>query len=322
MQSMKKNNFKILVTEDIHQIYFDELASANILVDDRSNINSRDELKVLLPLYDGILVRSKFFVDKDLISGAKNLKLIARAGAGMDNVDEVYCKANGITLINAPEGNRDAVAEHVIGMLLNVLRNISKSNTEIKNGIWLREENRGIEIGGKTIGIIGYGNTGKALAKKLSGFGVNCIAYDKYLSNYTDQFAQEVSLNELQNQADVISIHVPLTAETKYLIDNAFIANLKNGVVILNASRGPVLQTAALIQHIKSGKVAYAALDVLENEKIDQLNLVQQSEFEQLCKESKVLLTSHIAGWTEASYYKIAQVLAQKTIQFFSKTSN
>jgi len=319
---MKKSNFKILVTEDIHQIFFDELAAAQILVDNRSNINSRDELKAILPLYDGMLVRSKFFVDEDLISGAKNLKLIARAGAGMDNIDEVYCQANGITLINAPEGNRDAVAEHVIGMLLNLLRNISKSNAEIKNGIWLREENRGIEIGGKTIGIIGYGNTGKALAKKLSGFGVNCIAYDKYLVNYSDQFAQEVSLNELQNSADIISIHVPLTAETKYLIDDAFLTNLKTGVVILNASRGPVLQTAALVQHIKSGKVAHAALDVLENEKIDELNTIQQLDFDQLCKESKVLLTSHIAGWTDASYYKIASVLAQKTIQFFSKTSN
>jgi D-3-phosphoglycerate dehydrogenase len=319
---MKKNNFKILVTEDIHQIYFDELATANILVDDRSNINSKDELKALLPLYDGVLVRSKFFVDGDLIAGAKNLKLIARAGAGMDNIDEIYCQENNITLINAPEGNRDAVAEHVIGMLLNLMRNISKSNAEIKNGIWLREENRGIEIGGKTIGIIGYGNTGKALAKKLSGFGVQVIAYDKYLTNYSDQFAQEVSLNELQNRADIISIHVPLTVETKYLIDAAFLANLKTGVVILNASRGPVLQTAALIQYINNGKVAYAALDVLENEKIDQLNADEQATFDLLCKESKVLLTSHIAGWTEASYYKIASVLAQKTIQFFSKAIN
>ena len=319
---MKKNNFKILVTEDIHQIFFDELASANILVDDRSNINSRDELKALLPLYDGMLVRSKFFVDEDLIAGAKNLKLIARAGAGMDNIDEVYCLANGITLINAPEGNRDAVAEHVIGMLLNLMRNISKSNAEIKNGIWLREENRGIEIGGKTIGIIGYGNTGKALAKKLSGFGVQVIAYDKYLTNYSDQFAQAVSLNELQNSADIISIHVPLTTETKYLIDADFLSNLKTGVVILNASRGPVLQTAALIQYINNGKVAYAALDVLENEKIDELNTIQQSEFDQLCKESKVLLTSHIAGWTKASYYKIASVLAQKTIQYFHQPIN
>jgi D-3-phosphoglycerate dehydrogenase len=319
---MKKNNFKILVTEDIHQIYFDELASANILVDDRSNINSRDDLKALLPLYDGMLVRSKFFVDEDLIAGAKNLKLIARAGAGMDNIDEIYCQENNITLINAPEGNRDAVAEHVIGMLLNLMRNISKSNAEIKNGIWLREENRGIEIGGKTIGIIGYGNTGKALAKKLSSFGVQVIAYDKYLTNYSDQFAQGVSLNELQNRADIISIHVPLTVETKYLIDAAFLSNLKTGVVILNASRGPVLQTAALIQYINNGKVAYAALDVLENEKIDQLNAAEQATFDLLCKESKVLLTSHIAGWTEASYYKIASVLAQKTIQFFQQTIN
>ena len=319
---MKKNNFKILVTEDIHQIYFDELASAHILVDDRSTINSRDELKALLPLYDGILVRSKFFVDRDLIAGAKNLKLIARAGAGMDNIDEVYCQENGITLINAPEGNRDAVAEHVIGMLLNLMRNISISNAEIKNGIWLREENRGIEIGGKTIGIIGYGNTGKSLAKKLSGFGVNCIAYDKYLTNYSDQFAQAVSLKELQNQADIISIHVPLTVETKYLIDSDFLSDLKTGVVILNTSRGPVLQTTALIQSIQSGKVAYAALDVLENEKIDQLDAAQQSAFDLLCKESKVLLTSHIAGWTEESYYKIASVLAKKTIQFFNNQSN
>lgn len=318
---MKNKQIKILVSEDIHEIFFNMLNEKNIIVDNFENIKSREELKQLLPLYHGLMVRSKFYVDEDLIAGANCLKLIARAGAGMDNIDEKYCQEKKIELVNAPEGNRDAVAEHVIGLLLNMLRNISKSNAEVKNKIWLREENRGIELGGKTIGIIGYGNTGKSLAKKLSGFGVNCIAYDKYLTNYSDQYAKAVDLKTLQQQADIISLHVPLTTETKYMVDEIFFQELKLGVVIINASRGPVLKTSSLIQAIQSGKVACAALDVLENEKIAQLNAMQQQEFDQLCIENKVLLTSHIAGWTKESYYKIAEILAQKTINFFEKVT-
>lgn len=318
---MENKQIKFLVSEDIHEIFFKTLSEKNIIVDSFEKIKTREELKQLLPLYHGLMVRSKFYIDEDLISGASNLKLIARAGAGMDNIDEKYCLEKNIELVNAPEGNRDAVAEHVIGLLLNLLRNISKSNAEVKNNIWLREENRGVELGGKTIGIIGYGNTGKSLAKKLSGFGVNCIAYDKYLTNYSDQYAQAVDLKTLQQNADVISLHVPLTSETKYLIDENFIEKLKSGVVIINASRGSVLKTSSLLQAIQNGKVACAALDVLENEKIGQLDTLQQQEFDQLCAENKVLLTSHIAGWTKESYFKIAEILAHKTIKFFEKST-
>lgn len=305
---------RILIVDDVHEI-FHQLMKANGHEVFEAFDLSKEELIKNISEYDALVVRSKFFIDKPIIDAMKNNFIICRAGAGMDNIDEEYAESKNIILLNAPEGNRDAVAEHVIGMLLGYARNISKSDSEIRNGIWLREENRGFELKGKTIGIIGYGNTGKALAKKLSGFEVKVIAYDKYLSNYSDDYISQVSINELKEQSDIISLHIPLTSETSHYIDLDFINSLSKKPFIINASRGKVIKTSDLLAGIKNGKLLGAALDVLENEHINNLDGVDKEWFNELINLQKVLLTSHIAGWTVESYYKISEVLAQKLLK-------
>lgn len=305
---------RILIVDDVHEIFHQLMKANGHEVFEAFNI-SKEELIQQVSSYDALVVRSKFFIDKTIIDAMKNNFIICRAGAGMDNIDEEYAKSKNIILLNAPEGNRDAVAEHVIGMLLSFARNIPKSDSEIRNGIWLREENRGFEMKGKTIGIIGYGNTGKALAKKLSGFEMKVIAYDKYLSNYSDDYVSQVSINELKEQADIISLHIPLTSETSQLINTDFINSLSKKPFIINASRGKVIKTSDLIDGIKRGKLLGAALDVLENEHINNLDGVEKEWFNELINLQKVLLTSHIAGWTVESYYKISEVLAQKLLK-------
>ncbi len=305
---------KILIVDDIHDVFHHLMKANEHEVFEAFDI-SKEELIQQVSSYDALVVRSKFFIDKTIINAMKNNFIICRAGAGMDNIDEEYAKQKNIILLNAPEGNRDAVAEHVIGMLLSFARNISKSDSEIRNEIWLREENRGFELKGKTMGIIGYGNTGKALAKKLSGFDMKVIAYDKYLSNFSDDYALQVSFNELKEQSDIISLHIPLTSETSHYINIDFINSLSKKPFIINASRGKVIKTSDLIAGIKSGKLLGAALDVLENEHINNLDGVDREWFNELISLQKVLLTSHIAGWTVESYYKISEVLAQKLLK-------
>jgi D-3-phosphoglycerate dehydrogenase len=286
------------------------------VVDYRLDINSKVELINQLKNYDVLVVRSKFFIDKEIIDTLPKNFVIARAGAGMDNIDEEYCLQKNIRLINAPEGNRDAVAEHVIGMLISKYRNILKSHKEITQKQWLREENRGYELKGKTIGIIGFGNTGSMLAKKLSGFEMNIIVYDKYLSEINDRNVRQVSIKEISSQADIISLHVPLTSETRHMINAEFLNSLEKKPFIINASRGKVIKTSDLLEALKNGKVMAAALDVLENERLDTLNSDESQSFNQLIANEKVLLTSHIAGWTFESYQRISEVLAQKLLQF------
>ncbi len=305
---------RILVVDEVHQIFHHLMKTNGHEVFEEFNF-SKEELISEIKNYDALIVRSKFFIDKEIISAMNETFIIARAGAGMDNIDEEYALSKNIILLNAPEGNRDAVAEHVVGMLLSFARNIPKSDAEIRKGIWLREENRGFELKGKTIGIIGYGNTGKALARKLSGFEMRVIAYDKYLSNYSDNYASQVSINELKEQSDIISLHIPLTSETSHYINKPFFNSLLKRPFIINASRGKVIKTSDLIDAINSGRVLGAALDVLENEKIENLQSDEREWYTALVASKKVLLTSHIAGWTNESYYKISEVLAQKLLK-------
>jgi len=305
---------RILIVDDIHEIFHQLMKANGHVVFEAFNISKEDLIKNISE-YDALVVRSKFFIDKTIIDAMNNNFIICRAGAGMDNIDEEYAKSKNIILLNAPEGNRDAVAEHVIGMLLSFARNISRSDSEIRNRIWLREENRGFELKGKTFGIIGYGNTGKALAKKLSGFEMKVIAYDKYLSSYSDDYVSQVSINELKEQADIISLHIPLTSETSHYINSEFINSLSKKPFIINASRGKVIKTSDLIAGINNGKLLGAALDVLENEHISNLDGVEKEWFNELINLQKVLLTSHIAGWTIESFYKISEVLAQKLLK-------
>lgn len=306
---------RILAVDDLHHSFEDRLVLEGCVVDYRLDINSKEELIDLLKNYDVLVVRSKFFIDKEIIDTLPKNFVIARAGAGMDNIDEEYCLQKNIRLINAPEGNRDAVAEHVIGMLLSKYRNILKSHTEIKNKQWLREENRGYELKGKTIGIIGFGNTGSTLAKKLAGFEMNIIAYDKYLSEINDTNVNQVSIKEITSQSDIISLHIPLTSETRHMINAEFFNSLEKKPFIINASRGKVIKTSDLVEALKTGKIMAAALDVLENEKLSTLNSDENQSFNELINSEKVLLTSHIAGWTYESYQRISEVLVQKLLQ-------
>ncbi len=303
----------ILVIDDLHPVFHEKLRDAGHLVEEKLNI-SKEELIQIIPRYNALAIRSKFYVDESILDAMPDGFIIARAGAGMDNIDEEYALKKNIKLLNAPEGNRDAVAEHAIGMLLTLIRNIIKSNNEIKNSQWLREENRGYELKGKTLGIIGYGNTGRALAKKLSGFEMRVIAYDKYLSNFSDTYAEEVSIERIQREADIISLHVPLTSETSHMINRHFFDTLSKKPFLINTSRGKVIKTSELIEAIKNGRVLGVALDVLENERINSLSEEEKDEINWLKVSNKVVLSSHIAGWTFESYERISEVLVQKLL--------
>lgn len=304
---------RILIVDEVHPIFHEKMIAEGHTITELYEL-SKSQLIDLLSNFDVLVVRSKFFIDEEIINAMPKGFIIARAGAGMDNINETLANAKGIILYNAPEGNRDAVAEHVIGMLLTFARNISIADAEIRNGVWLREENRGFELKGKTIGIIGYGNTGKALAKKLSGFEMKVIAYDKYLSNFSDNYAQQVSIDELKAEADIISLHIPLSSETSHMINCHFLDTLAKKPFLINSSRGKVIKTSDLVVALETGKVLGAALDVLENERINHLQHDEQEWYRKLIASKRVILTSHIAGWTTESYHKISLVLAQKLL--------
>ncbi len=276
---------------------------------------TKEEIVNNIHLYDGIVIRSKIKITKDIIDKAVKLKFIARAGAGMENIDVEYAESKGIKCLHAPEGNRDAVAEHAIGMLLSLFNNLNRANKEVREGKWIREGNRGVELMGKIVGIIGYGNMGSAFAERLKGFGVKVLVYDKYKKKFGNEFIIETSLQQIFEEADLVSLHTPLTEETNYLINDAFINSFKKNIFIINTARGKCLNTTDLVKNIRSGKVLGACLDVLEYEvvsfeNIDAANLPEP--FQYLSKSEKVILSPHIAGWTQESNEKIARILAEK----------
>ena len=281
-----------------------------------------EEISQHIHLYDGIVIRSRIKLNKELIDKATQLKFIARAGAGMENIDTVYAESKGITCLHAPEGNRDAVAEHALGMLLSLFNNLCRANKEVREAKWIREGNRGIELMGKTVGIIGYGNMGSAFAARLKSFGVQILAYDKFKKGFGDESIQEATLQSIFNEADILSLHTPLTPETQDLINNAFIQQFKKNIFIINTARGKSLNTADLVTNLKRGKVLGACLDVLEYEvssfeKLDATALPEA--FQYLIQSDKVLLSPHIAGWTHESNEKIASVLAEKILKHIAK---
>ena len=312
---------KILVIHKVHTVFAKLLTNAGYLVEEKLGL-SRKEILDLLPNYDGLIVRSALKIDKEVIDIGCNLKLIGRLGAGMENIDSNYAISKNIKLLNAPEGNRSAVGEHTVGMLLSLFNNLNKADKEVRNGIWHREENRGEEIEGKTIGIIGYGNMGGAFARKISGFRANVIAYDKYKTNYSDNYVKEVNLEHLLKYADIISLHVPLQEDTFHMVNQRFINSCKNGVYIVNTARGAVIDTQELVIGIKNNKIKGACLDVLEYEgmSFEDINSNKINEnFEFLTKVKNVILSPHIAGWTHQSNEKMAVVLAEKIIFSFNK---
>jgi D-3-phosphoglycerate dehydrogenase len=253
-------------------------------------------------------------VDKELIDRAVNLKVIGRIGAGMDAIDTDYAEKKGIVCLNSPEGNRDAVGEHCLGLLLALFNKICIADSQVRKGLWLREDNRGLEIKGKTVGIIGYGNMGQSFAKRLSGFDCKVIAYDKYKTNYSDAFAQEVSLEEIFSQSDILSFHTPLTSETKYMFNKDFIQNFKKPFYLLNTSRGKVVNTKDLIEALNQGKILGAGLDVLEFEAFSNELQDTPNELQDLFSRTNVVLTPHVAGWSVESNYKLSYYLAEKII--------
>ncbi len=276
---------------------------------------SREKTEAGISNFQGIAIRSRMPLNKELLEKATQLKFIARGGAGMENIDVAFAEKKGIICLNAPEANRDAVGEHALMMLLALMNKLLKADDEVRNGIWLREENRGNEIQGKTVGIIGFGHMGSAFAEKISGMGANLLAYDKYISIDKTKYpyVRQVPLEELQHNADIISLHIPLTAETKYFIDDNFITQCSKNIYVINTARGKCLNTSHLVTHLKSGKVMGACLDVHEYEtsSFEKLETLPEP-FEYLVHSDRVVLTPHIAGWTHESNRKIAEVLVKK----------
>ena len=306
---------KILLLDKNHPLITEQLSEKGFVLEEDFS-SSYEQVLEKIHLYEGIIIRSRIPLDAHFLEKAKNLKFIARVGAGMENMDITKAQELGIKLINSPEGNKDAVAEHVIGTLLVLMNRLFISSNEVKKGIWLREENRGEEILGKTFGIIGYGNMGKAVAKRLSGFGCKTIFYD-IKPNLSDEFAAQVSLQELQENADILSLHTPLTEDTLYMIDEEFISKMKKNFYFINTARGKNLKTPALVNALKSGKIKGACLDVLEYEKTSFENLETKNEdLEYLLNSEKAIITPHIAGWTHESKIKLAQVIVDKILAF------
>jgi D-3-phosphoglycerate dehydrogenase len=307
---------KILQLDKNHPLISEQLTAKGFVVEE-DHTSSYDEVLEKIADYEGIIIRSRIPLDQNFLTKASHLKFIARVGAGMENIDLETADNLNIQLINSPEGNRDSVAEHVVGMLLILMNRLFIASNEVKNGIWKREENRGDELLGKTFGIIGYGNMGKATAKRLSGFGVEVIFHD-ILPDLSDQFATQVSLEELQKRAEILSLHIPLTSETHYLIDDNFISKMEKNFYFVNTARGKNLKTKALVEAIKAGKVLGACLDVLEYEKSSFENLeVENSDLQFLLDSEKVIVTPHIAGWTQQSKIKLAQVIVDKILENF-----
>lgn len=278
-----------------------------------------NKLKAIADKFTGFIIRSKFRLDEEILKHATQLKFIGRVGSGMENIDVNYTESVGIKCFNAPEGNRDAVAEQAIGMLLSLFNNLKKADIEVRKGIWKREENRGVELGGKTVGIIGYGNTGSAFARKLRGFDVKILAYDKYKKGFSNEFVTETSLEDLFENADIVSLHIPLTEETRFMVNHNFISSFKKNIYLINTSRGRILRTSDLIKNLDNAKVIGACLDVLEFEGLSFENLDNENlptEFKQLIKKDNVILSPHIAGWTYESNVKLSEVLAKKILKF------
>jgi D-3-phosphoglycerate dehydrogenase len=309
---------KILHLDTNHSLLINQLNDLGF-TNREDYTSSKEDVEAKIHEYDGIVIRSRFTIDKQFLDKATNLKFIGRVGAGLENIDCDYAESKGVYLISAPEGNRNAVGEHALGMLLSLFNKLNKADKEVRQGKWLREDNRGIELDGKTVGLIGYGNMGKAFALKLKGFDVEVLCYDIKL-NIGDENARQVSLKELQEKADVLSLHTPQTLLTTNMVNEAFISQFKKSFWLINTARGKSVVTSDLVEALKSGKILGAGLDVLEYEKASFENLFSSEmpqAFEYLIQAENVLLTPHVAGWTIESKEKLAQTIVDKIKQRF-----
>jgi D-3-phosphoglycerate dehydrogenase / 2-oxoglutarate reductase len=302
---------KCLIVDEMHSSIVSMLEDIGIEADYRPEI-TKEEVMGIIENYSGLIIRSKMKVTKQLLDKAKRLTFIGRAGAGLDNIDVEEVEKRKLKLFNAPEGNRDALAEHTVAMILTLLNRIHISDREVRKGIWNREGNRGYELKGKCIAIIGYGYMGKAVAKRLKSFECSVLAYDKYLKDFSDECVKEVSMDEIYEKAEIISLHIPLTGETKGLMNEDYMKNFRKDFWLVNTARGEVLLLKDLVNLIKSGKVRGVALDVLENEKLADLNKEEKAIFDFLAASDRVLLTPHVGGWTHESYFRINETLVEK----------
>jgi D-3-phosphoglycerate dehydrogenase len=311
---------KILFIDTVHPYLEEKLREKGFEISHFTSVD-KNELIAMAGNYEGFIIRSKFLLDKEILDHCKKLRFIARAGAGMENIDVAYAEKLGIKCINSPEGNRDAVGEHAMGMLLMLLNHLKKADTEVREGIWLRAENRGYEIMGKTIGLIGYGNTGSKFAKKLSGFECKILVYDKYKKSISDPFVQQVEMEEIFEKADIVSLHVPLTEETYYLVNEKWIDQFRKPIWLINTSRGKNLDTAGVVEALQSKKVLGACLDVSEYEALSFETMHSPeipAPMQYLLQAENVILSPHIAGWTHESNYKMSYYLAEKILAEFS----
>ncbi len=305
---------RFLIIDKVHSVLMERLQIAGHQCDYALDLNA-PTIAQLLKNYDGLILRSKIIVDKDFIDSQPQLKIIARVGSGMENIDVEYAQSKGIICLNSPEGNRDSVAEHTVGLIISLLHNIYKSSCEMDNGQWLREQNRGQELMGKIVGIIGFGNTGSATAERLTAFGVTVLAYDKYKTGFGTEKIMETDMQKIFEHSDIVSLHIPLTDETRYMVDKNFIKRFRKNFYLINTSRGQIVKTADLVKYLKKGKILGAGLDVIEYEKHNFEMNASNNDLKYLREAKNVILTPHIAGVTNQSFYKLSEVMARKILQ-------